>query len=212
MYRCSPRHPPHGAPVLATSPTAWCTGARHVIQHILHQCSPHHSVTVPAASHHSTTQCTVPRVTRYDPISIWEIDMGDRYGRSDIHDISIGIEIWDMCYRYGIWYIDMVIYHIDMVILYFDMGYGLMTWEMTTSRLSSPISTWDILSHCYAPPWPSARHGAWRAPPPPPRGLHSSTSRLNISTLCGIRWAHGFPPVYWTGGHGEVCPKWLRLS
>jgi len=27
-----------------------------------------------------------------------------------------------MCYRFGIWYIDMVIYHIDMVILDIDMG------------------------------------------------------------------------------------------
>jgi len=27
-----------------------------------------------------------------------------------------------MVYRYGIWYIDMVIYHIDMVILDIDMG------------------------------------------------------------------------------------------
>jgi hypothetical protein len=41
------------------------------------------------------------RVTRYDPRSIWEIDMGYRYGRS----------IWeiDMGDRYGrsIWEIDM---------------------------------------------------------------------------------------------------------
>jgi len=29
------------------------------------------------------------RVTGYDPISIWEIDMGDRYGRSDINEKSI---------------------------------------------------------------------------------------------------------------------------
>jgi hypothetical protein len=46
--------------------------------------------------------------------SIWEIDMRDRYGRSDINEISIGISLWDMDYRYGIWYIDMVISHIDM--------------------------------------------------------------------------------------------------
>jgi hypothetical protein len=64
------------------------------------------------------------RVTRYDPISIWEIDMGDRYGRSDINEIDIdsyidmgyALSIWDMVYRYGyrygIWYIDMIIYHI----------------------------------------------------------------------------------------------------
>jgi hypothetical protein len=35
-------------------------------------------------------------------------------------------------------------------------------------------------------------------------GLHSSTFRLNVSTLCGIRWLQDFPPVYQTGGHGEV--------
>ena len=43
--------------------------------------------------------------------------MGYRYGRSHINEISIGISIRDMAYRYGIWYIDMVIYDIDMVIL-----------------------------------------------------------------------------------------------
>ena len=36
------------------------------------------------------------------------------------------------------------------------------------------------------------------------RGSHSSTFRLNVSAFCGIRWVHGFPPVYYTGGHGEV--------
>ena len=85
-------------------------------------------------------------MTRYDPIPIWEIDMGDRYGRSDINEISIGISIWDMGYRHGIWYIDMVIYHIDMVILDIDMGYGLMIWEMIVSIRSSSVSIWDILS------------------------------------------------------------------
>ena len=30
-----------------------------------------------------------PRVTRCDPISTWEINMGERYGRSDINEISI---------------------------------------------------------------------------------------------------------------------------
>jgi hypothetical protein len=54
------------------------------------------------------------RVTRHDPISIWEVDMGYRYGRSDINGVSIGISIWNMGYQYGIWYIDMVVYHIDM--------------------------------------------------------------------------------------------------
>ena len=80
-----------------------------------------------------------PRVTRYDPMSIWEIDMGDRCGRSESNGISIGLSILKMGYRYGIWYIDMVILDINM-------GYGLMIWEMTVSIRSSPISVWDILS------------------------------------------------------------------
>jgi hypothetical protein len=86
------------------------------------------------------------KVTRYDPISIWEIDMGYRYGRSDINAISIGISICDMEYRFGIRYIDMVVYHIDNVILDIDLGYGLMIWEMTVSIRSSWRSIWDILS------------------------------------------------------------------
>ena len=28
------------------------------------------------------------------------------------------------------------------------------------------------------------------------RGLHSSTFRLNVSTFCGIRQVHDFPPLY----------------
>ena len=28
------------------------------------------------------------------------------------------------------------------------------------------------------------------------RGSYSSTLQLNVSTACGIRWGHGFPPVY----------------
>ena len=64
----------------------------------------------------------------------------------DINGISIGLSIWDMGYRYGIWYVDMVIYHIDMVIRDIDMGYGLMIWEMTISIRSSSIWIWDILS------------------------------------------------------------------
>ena len=36
------------------------------------------------------------------------------------------------------------------------------------------------------------------------RGLHSSTFRLNVGTFWGIRWVHDYPPVYSTGGHGEV--------
>ena len=65
--------------------------------------------------------------------------MGDRYGTSDVNGISdvnrisIGTSIWDMSYRHGIWYIDMVIYHIDMVVLDIDMGYALMMWETTVS-------------------------------------------------------------------------------
>jgi len=97
-------------------------------------------------------RCAGSRVTRYDPISIWQIDMGDRIGRSDTNEISIGISIWDMGYRFGIPYIDMVIYHIDMVILDIDMAHGLMIWEMTVSIWSSWISIWDILSL-----WPGHR-------------------------------------------------------
>ena len=48
--------------------------------------------------------------------------MGDRYGRSDINEISIVISIWNMGYRFGIRYMDMVIYHIDMAISHIDMG------------------------------------------------------------------------------------------
>jgi len=49
VYRCSPRHPPHNlpvlatiqphnVPVLATSFTSQCTGARRVIHHTVYQC------------------------------------------------------------------------------------------------------------------------------------------------------------------------------
>jgi len=48
--------------------------------------------------------------------------MGDRYGRSAINEISIGLSIWNMACRFGIRYIDMVIYHIDMVFSHVDMG------------------------------------------------------------------------------------------
>jgi hypothetical protein len=51
--------------------------------------------------------------------------MGSRYGRSDNNEISIGILMWDMGYKYGIGDIDMVICHIDIVIQDMDMGYGL---------------------------------------------------------------------------------------
>jgi len=33
-----------------------------------------------------------------------------------------------MGYRYGLRFVDMVIYHIDMVMLDIDMEYGLMIW------------------------------------------------------------------------------------
>ena len=58
-----------------------------------------------------------------------------RYGIWDINEISIWASTWDMGYRYGIWYIDMVIHHIDMVILDIDMGYKTSIWEMTVSIL-----------------------------------------------------------------------------
>jgi hypothetical protein len=74
--------------------------------------------------------------------SIWEIDMGDRYGRSEINEISIGILIWNMGYRYGIWYIDMVIYHIDMVILNIDMGDE--ANDMGDDRIDKVISHIDM--------------------------------------------------------------------
>ena len=54
--------------------------------------------------------------------------------------------IWDMGYRFGIRYIDMIIYHIDMGILDIDMGYRLLIWEITVSIRSSPISMWHILT------------------------------------------------------------------
>jgi hypothetical protein len=53
--------------------------------------------------------------------------------------------MWNVGYRYGIWYNDMVMYHIGTVILDIDMGYGLMIREMTVSIWSSFISIWDIL-------------------------------------------------------------------
>ena len=65
--------------------------------------------------------------------------MGDRYGRSDIDGISMGILIWNTVYRYGKWDIDIVIYHIGMVMLDISMEYWLMIWEMTLLMWSSPI-------------------------------------------------------------------------
>jgi len=105
--------------------------------------------------------------------------------------ISIGLSIWDMGYRYGIWDIDMVIYHTDMVILDIDMEYGLIMCEMKVSIRSSSISIWDILLLCL----PGATRRTRGAPrggrmsrrtacaPPAPRGLHTSTSQLNLSRV-----------------------------
>jgi len=31
------------------------------------------------------------------------------------------------------------------------------------------------------------------------RGLHSFSLQLNVSTFCGIRWVHDFPPIYYVG-------------
>jgi len=86
-----------------------------------------------------------------------------------------------MGYRYGIWYIDTIIYHIDLVILDIDMGYGLMMWEMTVSIWSSSTSIWDILSLCLRRQLQLVRHVV-----PGVRGLHSLTSQLNLSALYGI--------------------------
>jgi len=36
-------------------------------------------------------------------------------GIDRVMDMGYVLPIWNMCYRYGIWYIDMVIYHIDIV-------------------------------------------------------------------------------------------------
>jgi len=86
---------------------------------------------------------------------MFEIAIGDRFGRSDIDEITTGFSIWGMGYRYGIRYIDMVIYHIDIVILNIGTGYGRMIWEMTESIWSSLISIWDIFSLWVWPPGPS---------------------------------------------------------
>jgi len=82
--------------------------------------------------------------------------VGDQCGRSDINGISVGMSIWDMGYRFGMRYIDMIIYHIVMVILDIDMGYGLMIRQMTVSIRSSSASIWDILSLCEWKPLPLA--------------------------------------------------------
>ena len=56
--------PPHSVLVLATSSTTWCTGARHVIHHVVYRCSPRHPPHgVPVLATSSTTWCTS---SRYD--------------------------------------------------------------------------------------------------------------------------------------------------
>jgi len=121
--------------------------------------------------------------------------MGDRHWRSDINEISIGMSIWVTGYRFGIPYIDMVIYRIDMVILDIDMGYRLMIWEMTVTIRSSSISIWDILSLrvCERPHLGllGVVHGQHvvllvQLELPVLRGLHSSIFRLNVNAFYGI--------------------------
>ena len=89
-----------------------------------------------------------------------------------MNGISIGSPIWDMCYRYRIWYVEMVIYHVDMVILDIVMGYSLIIWELTVSIWSSWRSIWDILSLC---PGPARERGALRLEPR--RGDHPEIGR-----------------------------------
>jgi hypothetical protein len=61
------------------------------------------------------TDRSLGRVTIYDPILISEIDVGDRYGRSDMR-------YGHPRYRYEIWSDDMGDDSIDSVILRIDMG------------------------------------------------------------------------------------------
>jgi len=44
-----------------------------------------------------------------------------------------------MYYRFGIRFIDMVIYRIDLVILDIDVGYGLMIWEMALALCEQTV-------------------------------------------------------------------------
>jgi hypothetical protein len=62
------------------------------------------------------------RVTRYDVISIWEIDMGDGYGKSDRYGY-LPYRCGHPGYRYGIWANDMGDESIDTVISHIDVGY-----------------------------------------------------------------------------------------
>jgi hypothetical protein len=74
-----------------------------------------------------------------------------------MNEISIGISIWDMGYRFGIRCIDMVIYHIDMVILDIDMG------DEANDMGDASIDT--VISHI------DMGYLVTLAPPPPPN-LH----------------------------------------
>ena len=96
--------------------------------------------------------------------SIWEIDRGDRYGRSDINEISIGISIWNMCYRFGLQYIDIVIYHIDMVISHIDMGDE--ANDMGDDRIDMVISHIDMGYLVTLPRRAAIAAVAVRRPPP----------------------------------------------
>jgi len=58
-HQRSPHHPPHTAPVIATSSTTSCIGARHAIHHIVYRCLPRHPPhCVPVLDTSSTTLCT----------------------------------------------------------------------------------------------------------------------------------------------------------
>ena len=112
--------------------------------------------------------------------------MGDRYGRSDVNEISIGLSIWNMLYRYGIWCIDMVIYHIDMVILDIDMEYGhpgyrYGIWandmgEDSTDMVISEIDMGSLVTLREGhPPRPVRRRG---------RGGAGSTYHTHVESAC----------------------------
>jgi hypothetical protein len=68
------------------------------------------------------------------------------------------------------------------------------TWCLGCISCQKPLRMRWKMDECK--PLPALRrcrqrgaHSPHGAPPPPPRGLHSSTFRLNVSTFCGIRGA-----------------------
>jgi hypothetical protein len=63
VYRCSRRHSPHGVPVLATSFTPWCTGARDVIHPTFH----------PGLLTRRATRCTPGPTPRPVPQEPWAV-------------------------------------------------------------------------------------------------------------------------------------------